>query len=108
MVPGMKRIRIAYYSLGGNTARVAKDLAARLGAELLELREATPRRGFFRQLRAVFDTVCARPAILVGPGNLADGYDLTLVGTPIWVGRIPPAARTCLESIRHQDGDIAF
>ena len=108
MVPGMKRIRIAYYSLGGHTARVAKDLAARLGAELFELREATHRHGVFGHLRAVFDTVCDRPAILENSGKLAGDYDLTIVGTPIWAGRITPAARTCLQSLRDQDGDIAF
>lgn len=104
----MKRILIAYYSLGGNTARVAKDLAARLGAEVLELREATNRRGFFGQLRAVFDSVRERPAVLDDPGKLAGEHDLTIVGTPIWAGRITPAARACLESIRDRGGDIAF
>jgi hypothetical protein len=108
MVPAMKRILIAYYSLSGNTARVAKDLAVRLGADVLELRETTSRRGFLGHLRAIVDSVCERPAVLEDPGKLTADYDLTIVGTPIWAGRITPAARACLESIRNRGGDIAF
>jgi hypothetical protein len=108
MVPHMNRILIAYYSLDGNTERVARDLAARLGADVLELREATNRHGFFGHLRATFDSVCERPALLSDPGKFGAEYDLTIVGTPIWAGRITPAARTYLKSIRDRSGDIAF
>lgn len=104
----MKRILVAYYSLGGNTARVARDLAERLDADLLELRDAANRRGFIGHLRAAVDALLARPAVLE-PGTWPAGpHELTLVGTPVWAGRITPAARAFLELIRDQPGDIAF
>jgi hypothetical protein len=104
----MNRILIVYYSLSGNTAMVARDLAARLGADMLELHEATNRHGLVGHLRATFDSVCERPAVLADHGRFAGEYDLTIVGTPIWAGRITPAARTYLQSIRDGGGDIAF
>ena len=107
-MPARKRILIVYYSLGGNTQRVAKDLAAHLGADLQRLRERTNRRGFRGYVRAAFDSLRERPASLIHVARDVAGYDLVIVGTPIWVGRITPAVRTYLESIRGRARHIAF
>lgn len=104
----MKRILIAYYSLGGHTARVARDLAVRLDADVLELREVANRHGFLGHVRAALDAFFARHAILEAGPWPAGPYELTLVGTPVWAGRITPAARTFLELVRDQPGEIAF
>ena len=104
----MQRILIAYYSLGGHTERVATDLAARLGADLLQLRELTERRGLRGYLGAALDSLRERAAMLGYLGKSAGDYDLTIVGTPIWVGKITPAARTYLKTIRGEVGRIAF
>jgi flavodoxin len=107
-MPARKRILVVYYSMSGNTQRVAKDLAAYLGADLQRLRERTHRRGFRGYLRAVFDSLRARPASLIHTARDAAGYDLIIVGTPIWAGRITPAVRTYLESLRGRTRHVAF
>jgi hypothetical protein len=107
-MPARKRILVVYYSLSGNTERVATDLAAHLGADLQRILERTDRRGFFGHLRAAFDTLRERPASLLDIGRDAAEYDLTIVGTPVWTGRITPAVRTYLESIRGRPRNIAF
>jgi flavodoxin len=103
-----KRVLIVYYSLSGNTERVAKDLAAHLDADLQRLHERTDRRGFRGHLRAAYDSLSERPAILIHSARQAADYELTIVGTPIWTGKITPAARTYLESIRGRARNIAF
>src|SRR5678815_3564131 len=108
LMPARKRILVVYYSLSGNTERVATDLAAHLGADLQRILERTDRRGFFGHLRAAFDTLRERPASLLDIGRDAAEYDLTIVGTPVWTGRITPAVRTYLESIRGRPRNIAF
>ncbi|HET9863172.1 MAG TPA: hypothetical protein VFP37_06995 [Steroidobacteraceae bacterium] len=103
-----KRILVVYFSLSGNTTRVARELAMRLDADLEQIRESVQRRGLFGYLRAVWDALRANPVQLIHtPANAGD-YALTLVGTPIWAGRITPAARAYLASIRDQVHDIAF
>jgi hypothetical protein len=87
---------------------VATDLAARLGADVAELRERTSRRGFLGHLRAALDSLRERPAVLGDVGKRAADYDLTIVGTPIWTGRITPAIRTYLTTIRGQCRNVAF
>ena len=50
------RILVAYYSLSGNTERVALDLAARLGADCEKITELENRHGWRGYLRAVSGT----------------------------------------------------
>jgi hypothetical protein len=103
-----RRILIVYFSLGGNTEMVATNLAARLGADVERVREQTSRRGLLGYLRAALDSVRERPALLVDVGRRAADYDLTIVGTPIWAGKITPAVRTYLEKIRGTARRVAF
>jgi flavodoxin len=107
-MPPRKRILIVYYSLGGNTERVARDLAAHLGADLQPIHELTNRRGFRGYIRAAFDSLRERPALLGDIARNAADYDLTIVGTPIWVGRITPPVRTYLGTIRGAVRNVAF
>jgi flavodoxin len=107
-VVSRKRILVVYYSLSGNTERVAKELAARLDADLEQIREQANRRGFIGYLRAAYDSLRANPVQLIGPHTKAGEYALTIVGTPIWAGKITPAARACLKSIRDEVNDVAF
>jgi len=103
-----KRILVVYYSLSGNTERVAEDLAARLGAELQKIGDVRNRRGWLGYLRAAFDSIRERPAELTDTGKNPDGYALTLIGTPIWAGKITPAIRTYLRTHRGSFNDVAF
>jgi hypothetical protein len=108
LMQARKRILIVYYSLSGNTERVAKDLAAHLDADLQRVYERTNRRGFWGHMRAAFDSLRERRAVLLHAARQAADYELTIVGTPIWAGRVTPAARTYLESIRGRARKIAF
>jgi flavodoxin len=104
----MKRILIAYYSLSGNTERVARDLAARLDADVLELRELKNRRGFLGHLGAAFDSMRERSGLLGHLDRSAGDYQLTIIGSPIWAGKITPAVRTYLKTIRGSVRNVAF
>ena len=50
------RTLVVYYSRTGNTERVAKDVAARLGADLERIVDKASRLGFTGYLRAVYDS----------------------------------------------------
>src|SRR3954468_20204837 len=108
LMPARKRILIVYYSLSGNTERVAKELAAHLGADLQRICERADRSGLRGYLRAAFDSLRERSAVLFDVARDAADYDLTIVGTPIWAGKITPPARTYLASIRGRARSVAF
>jgi flavodoxin len=103
-----KRILVAYYSLSGNTERVAEDLATRLGADLEKITEGENRRGFFGHMRAALDSILEKPADLRPIEKHPRDYALTLIGTPIWAGKITPAVRAYLRTIHCQCNDVAF
>jgi hypothetical protein len=108
LMPARKRILIVYYSLSGNTERVAKDLAMRLDADLQRVRERSDRSGLLGYMRAAFDSLRERPAVLFDVARGAADYELAIVGTPVWVGKITPAVRAYLASIRGRARSVAF
>ena len=82
----------------GNTAKVAKEIAAQTGAELIEIKPATA-------YPAGYDECCdvaqeeqdadARPALAETPDLSA--YDTIYLGFPIWWGQLPMLMYTLLE-----------
>ncbi len=105
---GRKRVLIVFYSLSGNTVRVARDLAVRLDADVERIREYRERRGPFKYVLAALDSVFERPSRLANIGKHANDYALTIIGSPVWVGKFTPAVRTYLNTIRGRRNDVAF
>jgi flavodoxin len=103
-----KRILVVYYSLSGNTERVAEDLAKRLGAESEKIGDIKVRRGLLGYLRAAFDSIRERPAELTALDKNPNEFALTLIGTPIWAGKITPAVRSYLRMNRGRFNEVAF
>jgi flavodoxin len=103
-----RRILVAYYSLSGNTERVALELAARLGADCERITDLANRRGLFGHIGATLDSIRERPARLAGTLKNPRDYALCVVGTPIWAGKITPAARAYLQLHRGKFNEAAF
>ena len=100
----MSKVLVAYFSVGGTTAKAAKNLAAVEGADLFEIRPETPyvpadldyTNKKSRTTLEMADLSC-RPATV---GELEDmgKYDVVFVGFPIWWGREPSIVDTFLEA----------
>lgn len=104
----MNKILIAYYSMGGNTRRVAEEIRAATGADIDEISEPAPRRGFKGVMRALFDaTLSRKPNILDTEHNPAD-YDLLVIGGPIWARRLAAPVRTFAERYGPEAKQVAF
>jgi flavodoxin len=103
-----QKVLVVYYSLTGNTARVARDLAARTGADLESIRDTTHGTGFIGFVKAC--VAALRGSVpKIGPlTHEINGYDLTLIGTPVWAGRMTPAIRAYLQIVYGRLGRVAF
>ena len=99
----MKRTLIAYFSASGVTAEVAKKMAQASGADLFEI---IPERPYTkadlnwmdkhsRSTVEMNDRSC-RPAMASVPD--VSGYDVILVGFPVWWYREPSIIDTFMES----------
>ena len=95
---------VAYFSVSGITANVAKLLAEAAGADLFEIQPAVPYttadlNWMDKKSRSTVEMQdkSSRPAIAAPCSNLAD-YDTIFVGFPIWWYVAPTIINTFLES----------
>ena len=96
---------VAFFSATDTTARVAKNLAEAIGADLFEIVPERPycpadldwRDENSRSTHEMNDDAC-RPAVAGGVGNM-DAYDTVYVGFPIWWYVEPRIIDTFLESL---------
>jgi flavodoxin len=102
------RILVVYYSRTGNTERVAKELATRLGADIESLRDLQHGPGFLGQLAGAFHALRQTPAKIGTAQHNPANYALTIIGTPVWVGQMSPAVRGYLSSARDRFRNVAF
>jgi flavodoxin len=99
---------IAYYSMSGNTRRLAEEIRQTLGADIDEIREPRQRHGFSGVMRALFDTLRKREPPIDPPSRNPADYDLLVLGGPIWAGHIASPVRTYAQRHATRAPRIAF
>ena len=100
----MSKTLVAYFSASGTTAKVAKDLAATLEADLFEIKPQEPYTSAdlnwqdkkSRSSVEMNDEAC-RPAIAEEVADMA-AYDMVFVGFPVWWYVEPRIIDTFLEA----------
>jgi len=94
-----RKILTAYFSWGGNTREIAKQIHQRVGGDLFEIECVTPYSQDYntvlkeaqRDLRAQ-----ARPPLKTHVANM-EQYDVIILGYPNWWATIPMSIATFLE-----------
>ena len=98
---------VVFYSLTFKTKLVAETIAAALGADLAEIREAKANRAgarFF--LSAAFSAITNRD-IKIAPVNIdLKQYDRVFIGSPIWAARPTPAISTYVKSSNFEGREV--
>ena len=98
---------VLFYSRSGTTKRVAQEVAKALNADIDELIDKKSRKGILGFLRAGYDATRGKTTEIEFEKDPYD-YDLVIVGTPIWNGRVTPAIRTYLLWNREKIKNAAF
>jgi hypothetical protein len=86
------RVLVVYFSRTRHTEKVARALAAELDGDLEPIREPTHRRGPLGFLRCAWEALREVPA-RVAEGSDPRGYELVVIGTPVWMGRLSSPVR---------------
>jgi hypothetical protein len=102
------KLLVVYYSLSGNTARVAWDIAKLTEGDVESLRDPCHGAGFFGLMKAALDAVCGRSVKLGDVRYDPREYSLVIIGTPVWVGRMTPAIRTYLQRFAKDLPHVGF
>jgi flavodoxin len=91
---------IAYFSWGGNTREIAKQIQQQIGGDLFEIKTVKPYPTDYNECIDVAkkeQQANARPALADTVKNFA-AYDVVFVGYPNWWGTMPKALFTFLEA----------
>jgi flavodoxin len=94
---------VAYYSQTGNTKKVAEALAEHLNADTEAI--VSDSKGMARLAMQAFLRIHAK----IGPTTKdAGSYDLVVVGSPVWAGRMSSPIRTYVAHNRNKFASVAF
>jgi len=87
---------VVVYSRTGNTLSVAKRIAGELEADLEVIEDKTDRKGILGFLRSGYEAARKKVSPIAEPKHNPGDYDLVIIGTPIWAGRMPSPVRAYL------------
>lgn len=98
------RILIVFYSYTGNNRLLARHLAARLGADMIEVQEPRRRTGFTILLDLAFGRAGRAVPVQANPQD----YDQLLFLGPLWNRHIATPLRAAMRQLAPQTGNYAF
>ncbi|MCF2872455.1 hypothetical protein L0664_15375 [Octadecabacter sp. G9-8] len=98
---------ILFYSRTGTTMNVANALGAALSADIKEIKCPRYQGGWFAYLRAGYDSVKGRLPPIDVPDLSIEGYDLVIIGAPIWTSYPALPLRSFLAQKPRLSGRVA-
>ena len=101
-------VLVVYYSRTGNTRLVAEAIAQSLKADIEEIKDRKNRMGVFGFLRCGYEAIFKKLTDIEVSGENPEEYDLIIVGSPVWVGRLSSPVRTYLHLYGHNFKNVAF
>ncbi len=104
----MSKILVAYYSWTGHTRQIAEAIAGELGADVEEIMEVRPRSGWFAFLYSAWEVLREHVVPIKVPLKDPFAYDLVVIGTPVWAGRMASPVRAYVTQERHKFSRIAL
>ena len=88
---------VVYYSRTGKTRFVAEKVASELKADIEEVVDLKNRSGRFGFLKAGYDSTRGNETKIGKTQKSPSGFELIVVGTPVWNSRPSPAISTYLK-----------
>lgn len=104
----MRPILIVYYSRTGVTRHVAEQIARRVGADAVAIRDVRSRDGVLGYVRSAMEAMHGTlPEIELPPMRLSD-CDLIVLMAPVWGGHVASPMRRFLHDHAHELRRAAF
>lgn len=99
---------VVVYSRSGKTLSVAKKVAEELDADLEVIEDKVNRKGVLGFLRSGYEALTKKLPPIAEPKRDPGEYELTVVGTPIWAGRMSSPVRAYLSRTKSRFKRVAF
>ena len=103
-----KRALVVFYSRTGTTAKVARKIAAALQCDMEEIIDTKSRAGAWGWLGGGRDASRRKETVIRQIDKAPAGYDVVIIGTPVWAWTMTPAIRTYLAQNKESFKEVAF
>lgn len=99
---GMRmKYAVVYFSLTGETEKIARAIAERFGAELFPVEPQEDYGGFARAVaRVVAERLRGKSPAAKTPPRDFTGYDVVFIGFPVWAGTMPAFMQDYIRACR--------
>ena len=91
------KILVTFYSRTDVTSKVAEDLANNLNADLEEIKDTQSRSGVIGFLKSGYQANRKKLTTIKPIEKNPEEYDMVVIGTPVWSGKISVPVRTYLD-----------
>lgn len=102
------KILVVYYSNSGITEKVGGLLAVALEADQEKLVDKKERKGLWNYIVAGKDAMMKYETDIEKPKYDPSGYDLVIIGTPVWAWTMTPAVRTYISKNKDKLKNVVF
>lgn len=104
----MKKYLVVYYSLTGNTKKVARLIAKRLDADIEVIRDNGRRETTPARFNAILEAIFKLPTVIEKCRHEVDQYDCIILGGPVWAQNISSPMRAFLKRESERFGRLAL
>lgn len=102
------KILVVYYSLTGHTEGVAKAIAELHKADIQKIEDVYRRNNILGYLRSGFEVLLGLKGKIRHMIFTPQDYDLVILGTPVWINRLPSPMRTYIANHQRLFPKVAF
>ncbi len=93
----MKKFLVVYYSLTGNTEKVARLIAKRLDADIEVIRDNLKRKATPARFNAILEAIFKMPAVIEESRHQVDQYECIILGGPVWAQNMSSPMRSYIK-----------
>jgi len=102
------KILVVFYSRTGNTKKVAEEIAAELKCDIEEILDTKDRSGMSGYMASGKEAMKKQVAVIKEIKNNPANYDLVILGTPVWAGKMSSPVRTYVIQNKEKLKNVAF
>lgn len=97
---------VVYYSRTGNTRKAADSIARLLKSDIEEITDTKNRDGVIGYLKSGRDAMLKKTTVIKQIRKNHSGYDLVIIGTPVWAWNVSTPVRTYLMEHKKEIGKV--
>ncbi len=103
----IKKNLVVYYSLTGNTKKIALEIAKRLNADVDEIKDEKERKSIMGFIKSGYEAVLKKTPKIRYKMN-SGKYSHVIIGTPTWAQNISSPIRTYLIENKEKIKEVSF